>query len=273
METLDRKLIEHLEVDARANYRTLAGTLGVNRATVQRRLARLFESGTARQVLLIDPTIAGAPQSLLVGLDVPRAHLTDIFDHLLGLPAVSRVSENRGRFNVIAVAIFRDSHAMGEFVAGSLKNLEHVRACEVFPVFQTRAERRPAREQRALDTLDRKLVAILEKDCRVSDSVLARQAGVSVNTVQRRLAALMEGGFMRILTTVTEGTPGWVRHAGMGIRVRRPYAGKVMNRLARFPEVKYYTCGRYDILGSVICASEDKIYEVVEERIARLEGV
>jgi DNA-binding Lrp family transcriptional regulator len=61
----------------------------------------------------------------------------------------------------------------------------------------------------------------------------------------------------------------------MGIRVRRPYAGKVMNRLARFPEVKYlyYTCGRYDILGSVICASEDKIYEVVEEKIARLEGV
>jgi DNA-binding Lrp family transcriptional regulator len=224
---------------------------------------------------MLDPTRVGGPQSILVGLDVPRLEADACFNHLLTLPPVSRVSLNAGRFNILAVAVFPDPQDLGNFVASELKALPKVRSCEVFPVYQTRDQSDDTLGIRTLDALDRLLVSILERDCRVSSAVLARKTGVSLNTVQRRLAALMMGQFMRILTVVDEGIPGWTRHAGFGVRVRHPHAHKIMEELRGFPEVKYlyYTTGRYDILGSVVCPGEQEVYRVVEEKIGGLEDV
>ena len=67
MDDVDRRLLALLRDDARLSAATLARTLGVSRATVQNRIARLYASGRGVQKNLVEAAawnLAAAGQGL-----------------------------------------------------------------------------------------------------------------------------------------------------------------------------------------------------------------
>lgn len=101
-----------------------------------------------------------------------------------------------------------------------------------------------------LDALDRRLLALLRADARLSTATLARQLHVSRGTVQNRMARLERGGIVAGYTVRlrNEDEPG-IRAITL-IEVRGAATDAVVAALRRIPEALqvHSTNGRWDLV-------------------------
>ncbi len=102
MDATDRSLLAALRRNGRESIAALAATLGVSRATVRSRLARLIESGaitgfTAQTA----EDAAGHPVRGVMMLVVEGRGAQRVATALLGLPAVQAVHATNGRWDLI----------------------------------------------------------------------------------------------------------------------------------------------------------------------------
>ena len=73
LSSLDRRLLVELQRDARTPVATLVERCGASRASVQRRLKALRESGTiAREVAIVDRAASDVPMTFVVLVEVER---------------------------------------------------------------------------------------------------------------------------------------------------------------------------------------------------------
>lgn len=101
-----------------------------------------------------------------------------------------------------------------------------------------------------LDALDRRLLALLRADARLSTATLARRLHVSRGTVQNRMARLERGGIVAGYTVRlrNEDEPG-IRAITL-IEVRGAATDAVVAALRRIPEALqvHSTNGRWDLV-------------------------
>lgn len=102
MDDLDRRLIRFLEVDARTPIKSLAAMLGVSRATVQNRLARLQASGAVQgfTVRLGQPADAGSVRAVM-NLATDHARPERLLTLIRRMPGVDRVHTTNGEWDLI----------------------------------------------------------------------------------------------------------------------------------------------------------------------------
>jgi DNA-binding Lrp family transcriptional regulator len=128
-----------------------------------------------------------------------------------------------------------------------------------------------------LDTLDRRLLALLQANARASAAELARQLGVARTTVLARLARLEREA---VITgyTVKLGSNGHGREhpvqAYVGITVAPKAAGLVTQRLAALPELQQLcsVSGEFDYLALISAESTARLDSLLDE-IGAMEGV
>jgi Lrp/AsnC family transcriptional regulator, leucine-responsive regulatory protein len=80
IDSIDRILLDDLQRDARVKMETLAEKVGLSASAVQRRIARLRETGViAGECVVLDPKAAGSPVTVIVELmlERERSALTD----------------------------------------------------------------------------------------------------------------------------------------------------------------------------------------------------
>ena len=111
------------------------------------------------------------------------------------------------------------------------------------------------RQMRALDEIDRRLIALLRDDARMPSATLARRLGVSRGTVQNRIDRLVAGGRAARLHRAARAarpTEAAVR-AIMAIEVRSADTRAVVAALRRMPEVGrvHSTNGRWDLVAEI----------------------
>jgi DNA-binding Lrp family transcriptional regulator len=126
-----------------------------------------------------------------------------------------------------------------------------------------------------LDTLDRRLLAMLQADARTSTAELARRLGVARTTVLARLARLERE---RVVTGYTvrlgqdEGERGV--EAYVGITTAPKSAGLVSQRLAALPELRQLcsVSGEFDFLALLRAESTSRL-DVLLDEIGAVDGV
>jgi DNA-binding Lrp family transcriptional regulator len=127
----------------------------------------------------------------------------------------------------------------------------------------------------ALDTLDRRLVALLQANARCSSADLARQLGVARTTVLARLARLERQGVI-LGYTVRLGADQ--RQAGVeayvGITTEPKSARLVTQRLATLPELRQLcsVSGEFDYLALLHAETPARLDALLDE-IGAFEGV
>lgn len=125
------------------------------------------------------------------------------------------------------------------------------------------------------DTLDRKLIALLQMNARMPTSDLARRLGVARSTVHERIARLERSGAITGYTAVLArpGTGNTVRALVM-LAVEQQQVRETLKRLATFPEIR--TCltiaGEFDIFLVVEAPQLEDLDEALDE-IAVVPGV
>ncbi len=126
-----------------------------------------------------------------------------------------------------------------------------------------------------MDDLNRRLIALLRADGRMSAAALAKILKVSRGTVQNRIDRLMTEGVILSFTVRLhpEAEPGRVR-AFMSIAVEGRRAPAVMVALQGFPEVEavHTTNGRWDMVAELSAASLEAFSRALDE-IRMIDGI
>lgn len=125
------------------------------------------------------------------------------------------------------------------------------------------------------DTLDRRLLALLQADARASTAELARRLGVARTTVLARLTRLERAGVI-VGYTVRLGQDEADRgvEAFVGITTEPKSAREVTQRLASFPELRQLcsVSGEFDYMALLRAESTARLDSLLDE-IGAIDGV
>lgn len=134
--------------------------------------------------------------------------------------------------------------------------------------------RRQERHGTALDDVAKAIIEQLQQDGRRSYAAIGKEVGLSEAAVRQRVQRLIESGVMQVVAVTDPLQLGFARQAMVGIEVAGPLE-PVAEALAAMDEVDYVviTAGTYDILAEVVCESDERLLELISEKIRRIEGI
>lgn len=126
-----------------------------------------------------------------------------------------------------------------------------------------------------VDTIDLKLIRILQEHPRASYAEIARLAEMNESTTRRRVEALFASGVITPAVIPNIRELGFEAVILIGIKVELKQLDAVAETLRAFPEITMLlvTLGRYDIFISVAFRSVNEVHDFIVNRIALLPGV
>lgn len=126
-----------------------------------------------------------------------------------------------------------------------------------------------------LDDLDFAILSYLQKDGRMSFTVIADKLKVSIGTIRTRFNKLIEDGTVNIIGRVDPEKVGFRSYAHIAVYVRpATLKEKVAQKIAELSEVSFLamTSGDYDLEVDVMCRDNDHLVQFVNE-LSKIEGV
>lgn len=127
----------------------------------------------------------------------------------------------------------------------------------------------------ALDGLDFEILSCLQKDGRMSFTVIAEKLKVSIGTIRTRFNKLIEEGTVNIIGRVDPDKVGFRCYAHIAVFVRpATLKEKVAKKISKLPEVSFLamTSGDYDLEVDVMCRDNNHLVNFVDS-ISEYNGV
>ena len=125
------------------------------------------------------------------------------------------------------------------------------------------------------DQIDRKLVALLEENARLSATELAKRLGLARSTVHERMTRLeRDGVIMGYAAIVPPARDDEINRALIFVRTRQRHGLAVVASLKTFPEVRscHSVCGPSDLVCQVEAPCLEDLDALIDE-IAQLSNV
>ena len=128
---------------------------------------------------------------------------------------------------------------------------------------------------RAMDTLDRQILRLLQDDGRRPNAEIARALGVSEPTIRKRLDRLRDSGVLRIIGLLDPAATGFPVDVFVGVRVKHGYVRRVGRQIAAMGCVTFvgYTTGPYDLLIEAVFLDNAALLTFLSESVGGAEGV
>lgn len=122
IDTLDMKIIKLLQGDGRMPYVEIAKTLGVNEATIRKRVIKLKREGVIlRFTPILDYHRLGRVIKTFVGMRIQPAKLKEITDHLSVHPDIHVLYRTSGDMDILAEVIVEKMEDLNQFLDNELK--------------------------------------------------------------------------------------------------------------------------------------------------------
>ena len=126
----------------------------------------------------------------------------------------------------------------------------------------------------SLDSIDRQIIGLLQRDGRRPYGAIADEVGLSEAGVRRRVQRLKDAGVMQIVAITDPLQLGYGREALIGIRVHGDVR-LVADRVAAIDEANYVvmTAGSFDIIAEVIALDDNALVHLLNDSIRSIPGV
>jgi len=130
-----------------------------------------------------------------------------------------------------------------------------------------------------IDAIDRKILAALQSDGRVTAQALAGLVGLSPSPCARRVRMLEEAGVIKgYVAVVDQGKVGLPISAFASVRLSRQHEedlDRFAQAVASWPEVVdcYLMTGQQDYLMRIVVRDLEAYERFLKEKLTRLEGV
>lgn len=118
-----------------------------------------------------------------------------------------------------------------------------------------------------LDETDVKIIRALQKDARTSFADIAKDSGVSVDTISKRFRRLLKGKVARGTTVLLNPKSfGYDCVASFGIRVDYPHVQEVMDFIKKIPEVCFCTqsMGTHNLFSIAVLKNVGRLSQLKE---------
>src|SRR2546430_2432779 len=126
-----------------------------------------------------------------------------------------------------------------------------------------------------LDDLDFAILSFLQKDGRMSFTVIAEKLKVSIGTIRSRFNKLIDEGTINIIGRVDPEKVGFHSYAHIAIYIRpATLKEQIAQKISKLPEVSFLalTSGDYDLEVDVMCRDNDHLVEFINT-ISKFDGV
>ncbi len=126
-----------------------------------------------------------------------------------------------------------------------------------------------------LDSLDFAILSCLQKDGRMSFTIIAEQLKVSIGTVRTRFNKLIEDGTVSIIGRIDPDKVGFQSYAHIAVFVRpATLKEKIAQKISKMPEVSFLagTSGDYDLEVDVMCRNNEHLVDFING-ISSITGV
>ena len=131
LDDVSKAIIEHLQVDGRASYATIAKSVGLSEAAVRQRVQRMLDSEVMQIVAVTDPLQIGFTRQAMVGIRVEGAlHL--VSDRLTEMSQVSYLVTTAGSFDLLVEVVCEDDEELLDLVSRRIRTLTGVVSTETF---------------------------------------------------------------------------------------------------------------------------------------------
>ncbi|MFD8635338.1 Lrp/AsnC family transcriptional regulator [Streptomyces sp. NPDC059533] len=270
-DAVDHAVLRALHRDPRAAFADVAEAAGVHERTVARRLERMTATGHVRFTAALIPEYQGEgiTAELAVRCAPGRVHETAL--------AIARRPETRSvEVATGALEVFAELNAPGhdalltlvDSVIGRLDGVVDIHSSVVLRLLLTASDWAPYDEEPTgvrrlamagleapapltVDDLDRRLVALLGADARMSTTRLARELRVSETTARRRLARLMTSHILHLRLHADPAVLGYPVEARFRVGVAQSSLDAAVRQLAHEPAVRHLvvTTGAAGLLG------------------------
>ena len=128
---------------------------------------------------------------------------------------------------------------------------------------------------REIDTTDRRIIALLQMDGRMSNVDIARSVGVAEATVRKRIDRLLKEGIVRVVGVPAVDRLGLEVETIIMLKVDLSQVQHIGEQLAAMEEVRSvkYATGEYDVIVEAVFPSDEQLLGFLTRRMARIEGV
>jgi Lrp/AsnC family transcriptional regulator for asnA, asnC and gidA len=132
IDSLDQKLILHLQENGRHTYMDLAKMLDVTEGTIRNRLKRLVGEGIIQITAVPELGKLGYNFMGIVGMQVRLAELRTVADQLVESPNVCYLANVTGRYDVIAIILTRSAAEFADFMENVISAIPSILRTETF---------------------------------------------------------------------------------------------------------------------------------------------
>jgi Lrp/AsnC family transcriptional regulator for asnA, asnC and gidA len=153
-------------------------------------------------------------------------------------------------------------------------NLQILKLSYSFLSVQNHAFRRQP-PQKALDTLDLKLIRELRNDALQTHAKLGSKLGTSPATIRRKLQRLLEEKLVRIVAIADPVALGYNTQAVIGINVKPGSADAAARELASIRSILHViiNTGNFDLMVWVVLRGTEDLSKFVREELGRIQGI
>lgn len=255
-----------LEVDGRLTKSAIAASLGVSRGFAAERLDQLLGSGTIEVVAVPHPQLMGIGWMGYALIEV-EGRLQAVAEPLAASAAIPFCSIVTGEAPLRA-EIRADSTESAAGLIAWMRGIEGVRSVSVTQYLEVLRDvvAPTGTIDTRIDVVDRRILAALQTDGRMSLADLAAVVRRSPAAIRERLARLRDGGAIRIGAVLRHGAPFGRRAMGIGLQLSGGDA-EVAERIAALPDLLFAarTMGHFDMILTLRAGSALEMHEVVEE--------
>jgi Lrp/AsnC family transcriptional regulator, regulator for asnA, asnC and gidA len=126
-----------------------------------------------------------------------------------------------------------------------------------------------------LDELDRKIVRLLNRNGRASNTEIARDLDVSEATVRKRMARLIDEELIMVTAVPTPAGIGSTTAVLIGVSVRLDRLEAISERLVKHPAVRYvaHSTGRYDLMLEAFFPDVERLASFISNDLGSDPGV
>ena len=126
-----------------------------------------------------------------------------------------------------------------------------------------------------MDSLDRKIISLLERNGRASNARIARDVKVSEGTVRRRLKRLMSEQIINVVALPDPRKLGCYSESLIGAQVDPDQVDVVASKMADFEHTRWVTIttGSYDVFAWATLPNAESLGRFLRDEIGAIDGV
>lgn len=126
-----------------------------------------------------------------------------------------------------------------------------------------------------MDKLDLKIISLLQDDGTATNAGIARQVGVSEETVRRRLKRLISEEYIKVVALPDPKKLGYESEVLIGVQVDADKIDSVADALAEMDEINWVsvTTGSFDIFAWATLKSSEELSLFLRTKVGITHGV